>query len=234
MASRTRLLALVKALRWQDVKAALEQSPGLLKIRDAKGRNWLHLCCGVSIAGARVRSVDSVRTAETLLEVGIDVNEPAFVEGDWKATPLWYAIAQGDNVPLARFLLDHGSEPHHCLWAAVNRDNPAAIRLLFERGADDPTGEETSPLQAAVRWNKLRAAEELLKLGAEVDHQDLAGMTPLHHALEKGRDRRWIRLLLEHGARSDLRDQSGATAADLMMRKRDPEIREIGRGLVRG
>ena len=51
------------------------------------------------------KAAESVRTAEILLEAGIDINDPAFTEGNWKATPLWYAIAWGENIALARYLL---------------------------------------------------------------------------------------------------------------------------------
>src|SRR4029077_9801503 len=103
---------------------------------------------------------DSFCTPETLLHIGININEPAATEGTWKATALWYSIAFGENLALSEYLMKHDSDPNHCLWAAVNRDNAAAIRLLIQNAAANPTTEEASPLLAAIQWNKLAAAEE--------------------------------------------------------------------------
>lgn len=227
MLSKTRMLSLVQDFKWKDVKRALGKNPELLGFRDKKGRNWLHLCCSVNIPKRKAKAADSIRTAETLLDAGLDINEPAATEGTWKATALWYSIAFGENLALSRYLLKRGSDPNHCLWAAVNRDNAPAIRLLIENGAEDPTSDESSPLLAAIQWGKFAAAEELLRLGADANFQDRKGMTPLHYLLKKGSDKKYLRMLIKYGARGDVKNENGATAADIMMRKRDSEFRDI-------
>ena len=230
--SKTRLLDLVRDFRWMDVDASLRENPLLVAFRDQKGRNWLHHCCGVNIRKRGAKPAKSIRTAEVLLDAGIDINQPSSTEGTWKATPLWYAIAWGENTALAKYLLRRGSDPNHCLWAAVNRDNPAAVRLLIENGAEDPTTKEASPLLAAIQWNKFAAADELLKLGADVNFQDDKGMTALHYLLEKRSDKKHVQLVLRYRARGDLRNADGVTAVDIMMRKRDPELRRMAERLV--
>src|SRR5262245_14394788 len=42
-------------------------------------------------------------------------NDAAFTEENFRATPLWYAIAFGKNLELARFLLKRGSDTIACL-----------------------------------------------------------------------------------------------------------------------
>lgn len=232
MSSKTRMLKLVRGLRSRELRSEIRSDGRFLSFRDAKGRNLLHLCCGVDVRRRGLSASESIRTADVLMDAGIDVNTPAFREDEWEATPLWFAVAFGDNVALARHLLRRGSTPRHCLWAAVNRDNPSAIRLLLRSGADDPSNAEGSPLLAAVDWKKPAAAAELLRLGADVDHQDGAGRTPLHLALEKRRDNGFVRLLVDHGARGDIPDARGRTAVELMMRRRDPELREMARTLA--
>ena len=113
------------------------------------------LCCGVNPEGRGLTAGESIRTADVLLDAGIDIDAPAFVEGSWRATP------------------------RYCMWAAVNRGNAAAIRLLVRSGADDPTNEEGPPLLAAV------------------DYQDKSGRTPLHCALKKRRDTEFVKMLVE-------------------------------------
>ena len=232
MVSKSRMLSFVKGFRWREVTAGLRENPELLGFRDGQGRSWLHLCCSVNLRKRNAKAPESIRTAEALLDVGMDLNEPAFTEGTWKATPLWYAITWGENTALAKFLLERGSDPNHCLWAAVNRDNAVAIRLLMEHGADDPTNDESSPLVAAIQWNKFAAAAALLELGADVNYQDEHGMTALHYLLKKRSDKKHIRLVLQYGARGDLENADGVTAVAMMRRRRDADLRELAAGLA--
>lgn len=224
----------MREFKWKNVKAAIGESTGLLAFRDEKGRNWLHLCCSVNIKKRGVAAADSIRTAAALLDAGLDINEGAFSAGEFRATPLWYVIAFGENLALAEYLLKHGSDPNHCLWAAANRDNAAVIRLLIKHGAADPTSEDSSPFLASIQWNRFAAAEEFLKLGAAVDFQDEKKMTALHYLLKKGSDKKHIRMLIKYGARGDLKNERGDTAAEIMMRKRDPEFRALAAQLRLG
>lgn len=231
------MLAMVKALDSHGVAQALQESPELLEYRDEKGRNWLHLCCGTDIKGDKQRAAASIKIAELLLKSGLPINHPAFVEAEWRAIPLWYAVARGRNLPLAEYLLKQGSNPNYCLWAAAwNRDLPA-IRLLMRYGADindssgDDLPENESPFLSAIKWSRFEAAEELLKHGADVNYQDRKGMTALHYMLKKGSDRKHFAMLIAHGARGDLKNGDGATAAELMRKKRDSDFHRMAERL---
>jgi ankyrin repeat protein len=158
----------------------------------------------------------------------LDIDEAAFREGSWQATPLWYAVARGENLTLARHLLERGADPNHCLWAAAFREDLPAIRLLVASGAEvDPVTEDETPFLAAVKTSHFRAAKALLELGADVDFQDRHGMTALHYMLRKGSDKRHLQMVVAHGARLDLANREGATAAEIMRRKRDPALRRL-------
>lgn len=200
MTSRTQVLALIKDLLWKDVGGALADQPNLLAYRDDRGRNFLHLCCGVNVKQRRLPLDRSVRTAEVLLNAGIDVNQEAFREGNWKATPLWYGIARGENLPLAKYLLRRGSDPNHCLWAAAHKDDVAAIKLLVDHGAQiDPVVEDETPFLSAVKMSHFVAAQALLEHGANVNFQDSHGMSALHRtAMPTRREARasWARIFL--------------------------------------
>ena len=186
MISKTGMLALIKDLRSKEIEAGLAEKPELLGVRDKKGRNWLHLCCG-------------------------------------------------ENLPLARSLLERGADPNHCLWAAAGRENVAAIKLLVANGAEiDPVAEGHTPFLGAVQWSRFRAAKALLELGANVDYQDSTGMTALHYMLKKGSDERHFRMLIQHGARGDIPNADGATAAEIMGRKRRPAFRTLAAQLLGG
>jgi ankyrin repeat protein len=227
------MLQLVRELRWSDVEASLEEKPELLDVRDEKGRNWLHVCCSVNPKDRRLRTSDSVRLADVFLDAGLDVNEAAFREGDWKATALWYAVARGENLTLARHLLERGSDPNHCLWAAAYHDDVPAIHLLVNAGADvDPVTEDETPFLAAVKTSHFRAAQALLELGANVDFQDSRGRSALHYMLRKASDERHFRMLVSFGARGDLPDRDGSTAFEAISRKRASGFRKLAAQLA--
>jgi ankyrin repeat protein len=234
LVSKTKMTALVRAFAASDVDGGLRESPALLAVRDERGRNWLHLCCSVDVRG-RARDVPrSLRTAEILLAHGIDIDEEAFTEDDWKATPLWFAIGRGRNLALAELLLERGCNPNYALWAASFNDDFAAIRLLVAHGADieDPSVPDETPFLAAVKVSHFGSAEELLRLGADVNVRDPRGMTALHYMLKKKSDIAHFRMLIAHGARGDIPDNDGVTAVAILRKKRDPEFRTLADALA--
>jgi len=226
MVSKTAMLALVKAFRWNDVDAALRHTRDLIAFRDERGRNWLHVCCATKVHGPKV--TDSVRTAEVLLAHGLDVDREAFTEGTWKATPLWYAVGRGRNLALAEYLLKRGCNPNHCLFAAAFNDDIPAIRLLGRYGADvNESALDETPFLGAVKISHFGPAKVLLELGADPNYRDRRGMTALHYMLKRGSDKKHFAMLLAHGARGDIPNGQGMSAIDLLSRKRDPAFRRI-------
>ena len=227
MASKTSLLPLVRAFDWKAVAASLDERPPLIACRDQRGRNWLHICCASPLK--RRDAKPSIRTADVLLERGIDLNAHAFTEGRWKATPVWYCVAFGRNLALAEHLLKLGASAQHSLYAAAYNRDVAAIRLLVRYGADieESSGRGETPFLGAVGWSHFEAAEALLKCGANVNAQNDRGMTAAHFMLKKNSDYEHFAMLARYNARFDLPDKSGTTAADVMSRKRDPRFRAL-------
>ena len=227
MVSKTSLSEDVRAFRWREIEAGLAACPDLLHAVDDKGRGWLHHCCR-SPFGAR-DPADSIRTADLLIGLGLGLEAPAFTEGSWRATPLWFAIAWGRNLALAAHLLELGSTPLYCLFAAIWNDDLAAIRLLLDHKApvDEPTGNGETPLLGAVAWSRFRPAATLLAAGADPDARNEKGDTALHMMLKKGSAIEHLRLFARHGARGDLRGADGRTAAEILRRKRDPDFRAL-------
>jgi uncharacterized protein len=233
MTSKTRMLALVKAFDWVGVEAAVGESPALRDVRDERGRTWLHICCATPPKSTDDTAA-SIRTADALIAAGLDISDAAFTEEDWRATPLWYAIARGRNHALARHLLELGCDPEHCLWAAQFARDPEAIRLLVGHGAKlDARHEEGTPFIAAIMWSHFEEAKVFLELGANVDAKNRDGLTALHLMLRKGSDKAHFQMLISHGARGDIPGPDGQTAADLLSRKKDPVFRDMADQLRR-
>ena len=218
--SKTRLFKAIKALDADAVAALLEADPGLVGSVDDRRRNPLHFLCGLPTDGKRTTA--SLAIARRLLKAGINVNAPAFLEGAFQATPLWYSISRGENLPLARFLLDSGSTPENSLWAAAFAENLEAIDLLVKRGARvDPVTEDETPFLTAIKWSRFKGAARMLHHGADVNFQNSKGLTALHLVLKKNSDRRHVEMLLRHGADPTLRSKDGKSPMDLVARRRD-------------
>lgn len=225
--SKTSMLPLVRSFEWQAVEAGLEERPALIRHRDDRGRNWLHICCASALDGRSPKP--SIRTADVLLGHGIDLHDHAFTEGRWRATPVWFCIAFGRNLALAEHLMKLGASPQYSLYAAAYNRDADAIRLLVRYGADieEPSGPGQTPLMGAVGWSHFEAAEAMLRCGANVNAQDDRGMTAAHMMLKKNSDYEHFALLARHKARFDLPDKQGITAADIMSRKRDPRFHQL-------
>lgn len=222
MVSKTSLLDSVRSFRWREVREGLDARPELIGVTDERGRNWLHHCCGRPLGDRD--PADSIRTADLLLLRGLGLDAPAFREGDWQATPLWFAISRGQNLTLAEHLLDLGANPNFCLFAAAWNHDRAAIRLLLARGADIEEGAAhgETPLLGAVGWSRFGPAEELLTGGADPDARNAKGLTALHMMLRKGSAPEHFAMFVRHGARGDIPGPDGQTAIDILRRKKDP------------
>ncbi len=227
--SKTRMNELIRAHDWRAVDAALRDSPALKDHRDERGRNWLHICC---MAKPKADSDDAVRTADVLLAHGFGIDEPAFREGEWKATPLWHAIAW--NGAVAEFLLQKGCDPNYSFFAAIWNRDLVAIRLLARYGAnvDEISDEGETPFLGAIMWSRFAEAQEMLRHGADVNAQDRHGNTALHLMLRKGSDKEHFPMLIAAGARGDFKNKDGKTPAEIMRRKRDPDFRRMAEELV--
>jgi hypothetical protein len=227
MVSKARVRELVRTFDWTEVEKSLSERPALVMARDDRGRTWLHLCCATPLGSGRADA--SVRTADLLLSLGLGLEDAAFTEGTFRATPLWYSIAWGRNLVLAEHLLERGAVPENCLFAAAWNHDRAAIRLLVAHGAkvegDDP--KDDSPLLGAARWSRFGPAEELLAAGADPNLRDKDGMTALHYMLKKGSDKAHFRLFARFGARGDIPDSAGRTARDIMRRKKDADFHRL-------
>ena len=173
--------AVFKAARAWDV-ASLESmlgvSPELAAATDPKGRTALHLACAVKPGDRALGEPDGRRTSAALLKAGADLEAQMPVdedEGDFRATPLWFAVARGENLPLVEFLLERGADPSYSLWAVVWRDDEHFCRALLDRKPRlDLKAHGETPIFYAARLQRLKTLALLIEAGADptfVDNQ---------------------------------------------------------------
>lgn len=226
MASKTRLTERVKAFDVAGVLADLDERPDLLPVRDDKGRTWLHLIAAQPAEGDEARAVASIALAEGLIARGLDMNDAAFTEGpngEWRATPLWWAVSRGRNRPLAQWLLERGCDPDHAMFAAAWNHDVETIRLLRKHGA--PLRPEM--FVETIGWSRFEAAEEFLRQGCDPNALDEKGRTALHMMLAKDTAPEHLAMVLRYGARTDIPGPDGRTVADILKRKKNPAYRAL-------
>src|SRR5262249_35527049 len=148
------------------VKAALAQDPGLALYKDQNGKTALHHCAEINAKKTGLKVADSLRTARALIAEGAAVDAVRIIkdEGeDFHARPLWYAVAWGKNLDLARLLLDKGADPNGCMWAAVWDQDLRMAQLLASYGAAiDPVAQNETPLLLAIKSRRWKLMDWLI------------------------------------------------------------------------
>jgi ankyrin repeat protein len=163
----------------------------------------------------------AVEAAKELLNHEADVNHQT-VTG---TTALHFAI-DGNRLKLARCLLESGARPNiqdkrgaTPLRLAACQGSLEAMQFLLEAGADPNIAmyEGQTPLTKVTDidvWDDedlaIEAATDLLKHGADLNHQTNEGDTALHVAIEANR-LKLAQFILERGARVNLQNCMGET-----------------------
>ena len=168
---------------------------------------------GMAELAAAVRSgnVDEVKR----LAPAVDLD----AKGDRDVTLLQWAILNRQQETFAA-LLDAGANPsiaglgQHSAWhTAARADSPVFLEALLQRDKriDLPhAATAETPLASAVTAGYRDNVDLLLTAGADIDAVDRMGNTALHAAGKTG-DASLALLLLEAGARSDLRNDQDRT-----------------------
>jgi len=177
--SKTFLFAAARS--WDDVSVAstLARAPELVSASDAKGRTALHLACAATSGSNRLAESHGLKTVATLLGAGSDLEGEVPMkedEGDFRATPLWYAVARGENLPLVTFLVKQGANASYSLWAAVWRDDEKMCRTLLQAKPElNLRAHGETPIFYAARLKRLKTLELLIEAGANSAIADLQG-----------------------------------------------------------
>ena len=160
------------------VGGPMRQPSDLARATNSKGRTALHLACSVQHGGQPIGDPKGLKTAAALLRAGAAMEAAAPTdedEGDHRSTPLWFAVARGENLPLVRFLLTSGADPSYSLWAVVWRDDEAfCLELLKNRPRLNLRAHGETPIFYAARLKRLKTLDLLIEAGADptiVDNQ---------------------------------------------------------------
>ena len=166
-------------------------------------------------------------SARLLLDAGAEVNPPSKPAPWFKASALFFAVYAND-IETARMLLARGASPSAGMMvaggvvgeirpmdvAAAQYDTPM-VNLLLEHGVGVNSASEPINLTAlnwAVFANDITMLRTLIRAGANVNHVDGLGWTPLHWAanVDFG-DSAILAELVKAGAKLEARNKDGDT-----------------------
>jgi quinoprotein dehydrogenase-associated probable ABC transporter substrate-binding protein len=205
------------------IKFLVEKKGADINAHDAQGYAPMH-------TAARNRRPDLVAL---LVDLGADIDAP---DSDGM-TPLLHS-AMRNHVPTVKKLLEHGADiekpgpqGYPPLALSIAEAKFEAAKALMEAGADikRPVGPEgltplmvaasqVSPGEGAIflpgSTRPIDIARALIKEGADVNAQSKAGVTPLMIAAARN-VAPMIGLLLQSGARPELKSAQGQTAAEI-------------------
>ncbi len=170
----------------------------------------------VLASGSNVNETDS--RGHTALDQALSTSEASWTPG------------------MVNLLLKHGGRP-----GSGEADMPLTLTRLAERGADIHASDDnlSSALHEACSWQGSPATVRLLlSMGLSVNAQteeDSGNMTPLMHAVRhENHNADVIRLLLQHGADPELRDDQGNRATDGLSAERIAWLKQNGLDMLWG
>lgn len=195
--SKAALFGAAKAWDAATTEALLATARDFALTTDSKGRTALHLACAVKPSGLPSADLHGLKTVAALLKAGADLEAavPADKdEGDHRSTPLWFAVARGENLPLVQFLLTRGADPSTCLWAVVWRDDEVFCReLLKHKPRLNLRAHGETPMFYAARLQRLKTLDLLIEAGADPTIADNKG----RDAIDIARDHRLPKDLID-------------------------------------
>jgi len=177
--TKTALFEAARTWNAAAVRATLSTKPALVTATDPRGRLALHMACAVQPGGKRLGEAHGIKTVSALLDAGAPPEADVPMEEDeedFRATPVWFAVARGENLPLVRFLLKRGADASYSLWAAVWRDDAVLMReLLKTQPRLNLKAHGETPIFYAARLKRLNTLELLIEAGADAGIKDRRG-----------------------------------------------------------
>jgi ankyrin repeat protein len=198
--TKTALFEAAKSWDVERLKAILAAQPKLVTATDPRGRMAIHIACSAK-PGRTQAEPDGIKTVTALLKAGSPLEAEVPMpedEGEFRATPVWYAYSRGENPPLVRFLIKRGAETSYSLWAAVWRDDDAMCREFLKTNPRlNLLAHGETPIFYAARLQRLRTLNLLIKAGADPRIKDPRGRDAVDIARARRLPKEMIQRLAE-------------------------------------
>lgn len=192
------------------VRSELDRDPALAIAAVGPRRPILHLAFSRHLKARPELEEDMLEVAGALIAAGADVNDGYEMEpgSGCRLSALYGALGHADNMPLARWLLEHGANPDdgESLYHSTELGHREGLKMLIAHGAN-PAG--TNALPRALDFDDIEAVRLLLEAGADpnesVDWPEESGEAPrvipaLHQAARRMCGSQTVECLLDGGA----------------------------------
>jgi ankyrin repeat protein len=147
----------------------------------------------------------------------------------WKDNHLLRSDMASDAVeeghwPVVELLIERGWSASDLFTRALGSRRFDLARRILRTGKVSPRALQESLTDAdPLLWYVPDFAAELIDQGADIDHQDSTGESPLHRAVES-RSLDGVRFLVQRGANPTLANGDGRTPAALAQRLEEPAL----------
>jgi ankyrin repeat protein len=147
----------------------------------------------------------------------------------WRNNHLLRSDMEADAVdeghwPIVELLVEQGWSASELFTRAIgSRRFELAHRILSTGKVSPRTIQESLTDSDSLLWYMPDFAQLLIEQGADIDHQNSTGESPLHKAVES-RSAEGMRLLIVQGANPTLKNDDGRTPAALARRLEEPAL----------
>ncbi|MFC1795253.1 ankyrin repeat domain-containing protein, partial [Planctomycetota bacterium] len=186
---------------------------------------WPFLTDNEVITRVKERKLDNIsRCIDFLTDETVDPNERI------KKAAMWNRLFPTSEIPVASYekkteLLNlKDKDGRTLLHLAVGSADGDIVKLLLDKGADINAKDDESGFTAlhyAAQFGNKNAAELLIARDADINAKDKQGHTPLYVAVNH--DYKVAEFLMNKGADSSIRTESGRTLLQLAQQRRQTE-----------
>jgi len=226
------LLTSARVLNLEGIKTAIEKGADV----DARFIDHLGQTNGFTPLMFVCRNKDAIEVAKYLLDHGADPNAKSSLDNSLAFFPLLTAAHTG-NMELIKLLFNYGASIDKKIIGEKGLNNlflsaslsglTELMRLLIDKVSDvsvcDPIIKLT-PLMLSASVCNIDGIKLLLEHNADINAKDYNGKTALMMVVEKYKPRsnyeKVIGLLLDNGAKTDIKDNWGRTVLDYARNRR--------------
>jgi ankyrin repeat protein len=206
----------------------LQKDGRLATATDVNGWPPLFYCAASAMfKQSQAAAVTQARIAQRLVDAGAEPNWALGDSAEWPLPVLYFCCGMHDNPVVAEVLLKAGANPcdNESVYHAADENHTHCL-ALFEKYCDRNAlaKECTKCLSTQMHYGRVRGAPWLLAHGADPNDFHGRGESALHSAVRNSSNDETIRLLLNHGARPELNNAQGHSAAAL--------AKELGRARI--
>jgi len=204
----------------ERVARLLQADPAAASVADLNTLTPLHYCAASAMFALSGRHQEAqLEIARGLIAAGAGVNQLQAYAGHFSIPPLYYATGYQDNPAMTEFLLQAGADPAdgESVYHAADEGHTGALEALA-RLVPRPVlaAQATNALTGQLGWGGTRGVPWLLAHGADPNAlHETTGDAALHAAARVGASEKVVRMLLDYGARPDVRNRDGLTAREV-------------------